>query len=585
MSVNEVLKLPLSASGLKNDMENQASTMRRWMCIYVALFAVCAGSVSAQGLTSVFGSQPKPAPASESSLSDPWKRTTPRSAVYNFLEACHSRDFARAERYLDLSKLPGRQQQENGPDLAQQLAALLDHDVHFDIGQLSDDPNGNLDDGLPSGFDKLATVEQNGDPVTLTLQNQQRGDIKVWLVSAETVQQIPDLTAAVTESRIERIMPAALVRIKFVGTSLWIWLALILTALLLSILSRLLSRVVLALVRPILKRYSTDLEASRLTSFTEPLRFLLWIAAFRACEEAFTPSALLRHYINNFLTLVFFLSLASLAMRIVDLLVDHVGTRLDGRQRGISSSVLPLFGRIAKICIFCVAILFTLEAWDYPVATILAGVGVGGLAVALAAQKTLENLFGGVSVISDRPVLVGDFCQFGGQVGTVEDIGLRSTRIRTLDRTVVTIPNAQFSTMTLENYSRRDQMWFHPTLKLRRDTHPATIKGAMDAIVNVLKTHPQVNPTDVPVRFTKITDQSFDLEIFAYVMTADFNEFLKAQSELLLKLLAAVNEAGAGLAVPLQESVLAPINDEELHAFGMKLSGSAADHDGIQSKT
>jgi MscS family membrane protein len=155
-------------------------------------------------------------------------------------------------------------------------------------------------------------------------------------------------------------------------------------------------------------------------------------------------------------------------MRVVDVLADRVMTRLDPRERAVSYSVAPLLVRFVKICIFCFAILFVLTAWGYNTTTILAGVGVGGLAVALAAQKTIENLFGGIALISDRPVLVGDLCQFGGQLGTVEDIGLRSTRIRTLDRTLVTIPNSQFSTMTLENYSKRDRMWFHPALHLHR---------------------------------------------------------------------------------------------------------------------
>src|SRR5581483_3445387 len=165
--------------------------------------------------------------------------------------------------------------------------------------------------------------------------------------------------------------------------------------------------------------------------------------------------------------------------------------------RAISYSVFPLFVRFAKICLFCIAVLVTLEQWGYNTNTILAGLGVGGLAVALAAQKTLENLFGGISVISDRPVLVGDFCQFGGQAGTVEDIGLRSTRIRTLDRTVVTIPNAQFSTMTLENFSKRDRVWFHPTLHLRRNTKPEQIREMMDAVTKILQEHAMVDASGV----------------------------------------------------------------------------------------
>ncbi len=185
------------------------------------------------------------------------------------------------------------------------------------------------------------------------------------------------------------------------------------------------------------------------------------------------------------------------------------------------------------------------------------------MALALAAQKTIENLFGGISVISDRPVLVGDVCQFGGQVGTVEDIGLRSTRIRTLERTLVSVPNSQFSTMTLENYSRRDRIWFHPTLQLRRDTRPEQIRAMMEAVTKILEEQPMIDATGVPLRFTKINPESFSLEVFAYVRTTDYNEYLKVQSELLLKILQAAAQLGVGFAVPFQESISAAARDAE----------------------
>jgi MscS family membrane protein len=245
-------------------------------------------------------------------------------------------------------------------------------------------------------------------------------------------------------------------------------------------------------------------------------------------------------------------------MRVVDVISDRVISRLDPRQRAVSYSLIPLFARFVKICLFIVAALIVLEKWGYPTSTIIAGVGVGGLALALAAQKTIENLFGSISVILDRPVLVGDFCKFGDQVGTVEDIGLRSTRIRTLDRTVVTIPNATFSTMTLENYARRDRMWFHPTLHLRRDTSPEQIRQMMDAVAGILEQHPNVDASGVPLRFTTISQQAYSLEVFAYVLTADYNEYLKVQSELLLKILEAASRLGIGFAVPFQESINLP---------------------------
>ena len=128
-----------------------------------------------------------------------------------------------------------------------------------------------------------------------------------------------------------------------------------------------------------------------------------------------------------------------------------------------------------------------LSAWGYNTTTILAGLGVGGIAIALAAQKTIENLFGGISIIGDRPVLVGDFGRFGKYVGTIMHIGLRSTRIRTLDRTVVSVPNGQFSAMELENFSARDKIWFHQTLSLRRDTSAQQMRQVLSSVRDILK--------------------------------------------------------------------------------------------------
>lgn len=348
-------------------------------------------------------------------------------------------------------------------------------------------------------------------------------------------------------------VPEPLVTIKLIETPLWVWMALVLMALVLSLLSRLLSRIFLALVRPVTKRYAGPFQTYRLETFTEPVRLLVSVAAFRLLMETVGPSPRLRDYLLKLITLLFVLGFASLAMRVADVISDRVISRLDPRERALSYSVAPLVVRFVKICVFCIAILFTLSAWGYNTNAILAGLGVGGLAVALAAQKTIENLFGGISVVSDRPVLVGEVCQFGGQVGTVEDIGLRSTRIRTADRTLVTVPNAQFSTMTLENYSRRDRIWFHPTLRLRRDTRPEQIRQTMEAVGRILEGHPMVDASGVPVRFTKIADQSFELEIFVYVLTTDYNEYLKIQSELLLKILDVAAELKVAFAVPMQE--------------------------------
>jgi MscS family membrane protein len=201
-----------------------------------------------------------------------------------------------------------------------------------------------------------------------------------------------------------------------------------------------------------------------------------------------------------------------------------------------------------------IAILGVANAWGYNTSTILAGLGVGGIAVALAAQKTIENLFGGISVIGDRPVLVGDVCRFGDRVGTVMHIGLRSTRIRTPDRTIVSVPNSQFSSMELENISDRDKIWFHPTLNLRRDTTSDQLLQVLASFREILTEKAKVETGKMPVRFSGVGPYSLDVEADAYVTTANYDEFMAIRQELLIEMLKAVEHAGTALAVPIQES-------------------------------
>jgi MscS family membrane protein len=517
------------------------------------LLALCCPALPAQSLSALFsGNSGKSASAAPV---DPLGRGTPRTAVQSFLEACHNERYVEAARFLDLQNMPSKKRNTAGPELAKDLADLLDRDAHFEIGQLSDAPTGTAGDGLPQDRDQLISVALNGSNTTLYLERENIQSNPIWLVSQDSAAKLSQLSALEQESPLEQKLPEFLVANKLLGTSLWIWIGLVAAALILSLVSGLLSRIVIALFKPIARRYANTLHSYRLETFTEPLRLLLSVTVFRAVIEFLDPSALLRDYLLKLLTLLFALGAASLLMRIIDVIFDQIQSRLNARERALTYSVLPLGARLLKVFIICVFILFTLSGWGYNTTTILAGVGVGGLAVALAAQKTIENFFGGVSVITDRPVLVGDFCQFGGQVGTVEDIGLRSTRIRTLARTLVTIPNSQFSTMTLENYSRRDRMWFHPTLHLRRDTPADKVEIFMEKIIEVLKDDPLISIGGVPLRFSKIDEQAFNIEIFAYVLTDDFDKFLATQTKLLLEFLRVSERTGIAFAIPIVESV------------------------------
>jgi len=290
-------------------------------------------------------------------------------------------------------------------------------------------------------------------------------------------------------------------------------------------------------------------------AFHRPIRVVLAVAGFRAALEFVPPATLPRLFLERALGMILSLGLAWAGAILIDLFADRWHARLDPRVQTVSYSVLNLGRQVVKVLLFLIAILSVISAWGYTASTILAGLGVGGLAVALAAQKTIENLFGGISVIGDRPVLVGDFCRFGDRLGTVAHIGLRSTRIRTLDRTMISVPNGQFSSMELENFSTRDKIWFHPTLSLRRDTTADQLLEVLSSVMGILKDHPKVEAGNVPVRFVGLGSYSQNLEVFAYLTTRDYDEFLVLQQDLLLKILHAVDEAGTALAVPVQENI------------------------------
>ena len=487
---------------------------------------------------------------------DPLNRDSPQSAVVSFLEASHSKNYGRAVRYLDLRNLPEARRQRDGPELARQLAEVLDRDTRFDVASLSRQPDGDTNDALPPDRELVDSFDLGGQSVQLRLEHTMlRSGLRVWLFAPESNDLIPKLAAAASDSPIEKHLPPLLVNWKLMDTSLWRWITMALLAVVLGVLSRWITRLTLLATDTIVKRVARHVDRATLRSFTTPLQFLLPVTLFRAMLPALGLSALLRLAVERLLVLLLFFGIAWLCVRIVDVFFLGVRAVLVARKSNFSYSALSLASRVTKLTILVFAFTATLSAWGYNTSTILAGLGVGGIAIALAAQKTIENLFGGVAVISDRPVAIGDYCKFGDRAGTVEDIGLRSTRVRTIDRTLVTVPNGAFSAMTLENFNRRDKMLFHITLNLRRDTTPSQLRDVLESVGKTLNQHPTIEAGATPVRFIGIGTYSLDLEVFVYILTKDGDEFLKIQQELLLTILDEVAAAGTALALPTQASI------------------------------
>jgi len=195
-------------------------------------------------------------------------------------------------------------------------------------------------------------------------------------------------------------------------------------------------------------------------------------------------------------------------------------------------------------------VLLLAEVLSMPWQGVVAGLSIGGLAIGLAARSTLENFIGGLTLLADKPIRVGDFCQFGGQLGTIEGLGLRSVKVRSLDRTVVTVPNGEFVNLHLENYSRRDSILLRTTLQLRYETTPDQLRWVLTQLRKLFLQHPAVLAEPSRARFIGFGAHSLDIELFAYVDTNDYNTYLGIQEDLFLRMIDLVERSGTGFAFP-----------------------------------
>jgi MscS family membrane protein len=218
----------------------------------------------------------------------------------------------------------------------------------------------------------------------------------------------------------------------------------------------------------------------------------------------------------------------------------------------VDAHLIRLFTRVLGIAGAAGLLGLGAERLGVPVYGIVAGLGVGGLAIALAAQPTIENFIGGVHVLTDKPIRVGDLCRCGTDLGTVEAIGIRSTRLRGLDRTLTTIPNGALSKMPIENLSRRDRMLIKSVLTLRYETRPDQLRHLLVKLRELLVGHPRIDPATARARFIGFGASSLDVEVFAYVRTSDWPEFLAIREDLWLRVMDLVAESGTGLAFPSQ---------------------------------
>lgn len=345
-------------------------------------------------------------------------------------------------------------------------------------------------------------------------------------------------------------LPTVLHRPGPFGLLVWQWVLLPALVAVSWLLGVMLSRVARLVVGALVRRTTSELDDLLLQRLGAPLTLICAVGVIWLMTPSLELSETAAFGAHRALRVAVLGAFFWALWRAVDVVREFFARTRWARTAAASRSLIPLGTRVTKVAVAALGTVALLSLLGYPVASLIAGLGIGGLAVALAAQKTVENLFGAFSLGVDRPFCEGDFVKVEDFVGTVEAIGLRSTRFRTLDRTIVSLPNGRLADMRLESFSARDRLRLATVIGLVYGTTAAQLRDVLAGLERVLRRHPQVWPDAVVVRFAELAASSLNIQVMAWFQTADWSEFQCIRQDVLLKFMDVVEESGTSFAFP-----------------------------------
>ncbi len=482
-------------------------------------------------------------------------RKTPLTTMLGLSRAMKENDFTLAGEFLDMRYLPEELDEYTSEQLIQALGYVWSQQNIIDVSSLSDDPLGHLNDGLPSYRDRVGTVTISTGEVPILIQRVPDGrGGKVWKLSNATVAKIPEMWKELGYSPVAIYFKGLLPDFRFMGMDNWQVMATVLFFLFAWPLAALLSNLLMRIALRIPNRFPLGIQHF----FKGPLRFFLFVFIARLMINELGLSLTARVFMES--SGVDYIAYTVLFMGAISLLRDYHIRKLQYAGKAQGAALLRPMTTIIKVVLVTIIALVWADSAGYNMSTILAGLGVGSLAVALAAQKTMENIIGAVTLYAARPVNSGDFCRFGDVVGTVEQIGLRSTTLRTLNRTLVVIPNSVFSSAEIENFSVRDRIRFFHEIRLSL-SQPMQITATLEKLRALLLTQEKILQDTVSIRFSRIDDGTAILRMDAGVDTTNYQEFLVVAEQLNLGIVEAVYEAGASFSGPSKSLKLSHYTD------------------------
>jgi len=477
---------------------------------------------------------------------DKYRRGQPRSSFQGFLYAVKNQNYEIATNYLDYRNLPSDVTNVGKEELARQLYVILSRTIWVDINGISDEPQGDLNElNVPSYREFFGNINTKNGSVKLYLQHVPRKEdkVKIWKISNSTVAKIPSLSLEYAYTPFGEWLSQSLPAMSFLGVKLWQWLYYLYMIFVFFIAAKVLT----LSFSYILKRVKPNVLPETQQFIEKPLALLLTAVLLRF----FIPEANATHESKAVAEGATLLTIAWLwvLFRFVDLMKIKLAARFVNQDKPLAVFLLRPAGTVVKSIIAVITVLIWFENLGFSATTIVAGLGIGGLAIALAAQKTVENIIGAITLYTSAPVKIGDFCRFGKYLGVVEEIGLRATRIRTLDRTVVYIANAKFIDMEIENFSERERIAFRPKIYLS----PVCTKANIDALLNSLREYfsnlDMLSAEPQRTHLKACSYKGIELNILLYVKTTNFDVYLNEINQLNLTILSLLEQHNCQLQV------------------------------------
>lgn len=522
------------------------SASTKYLSILFWILLLNSAGVSAQLLSTA--SEPK---AEVKFPDDSLGRRTPRGSVNGFLKAVSEQNYIRASQYLYLKRSFRKVRERER--IVKVMQNLLDQSGNIiPTSLINNKETGQTDDDLDPELDLVGTVKINGQDTDLYLENTEKaGNPPLWVFSSETVDAIASVK--IDENLlVNKVLPKALQDRLLAGVPIGQWLVIIVLIAAAYFLSWGIIALLTFLVTKLWRKARTEPTQGIIEALSLPIQLYIALWFFVDFSQRVGISIIIRQRFSYLTVTVGIVAFLMLLWRITDFVSELSKNRMTVRGRVSTISVILFLRRTFKVAIFVFGGIAILGAIGIDVTTGLAALGIGGIALALGAQKTVENFVGSVTLIIDQPIRVGDFCRINDIKGNVEQIGMRSTKVRTGERTVVTIPNGLLAATNIENYAFRDRFLFNPILDLRCETRPDQIRFLLVEIKSILYAHPMVNSEDARVRFIGFGASSLRMEINCYILVSTLDTSLEVKEDLLLRIMDIVTESGSGFAFPSQ---------------------------------